>query len=834
MTTASQQWRLIPRIARSVVIGRGTRMIAPLLLFAVPAILIFVATFVVSGLGTNPEVTANHRMGSAQAIVSGLDAKVGVEEAEGSRRSGSEIADLTASLATPVEVESYLIGRANVYVGSLRRNVEVMTGNWSLPVFRSFDTLQRGSWPVKAGDAAISAALASRYKWVVGSTVRLESVHQPQRIVGIFLDQSRFAAERIILPRSIRLITTSLDANTVYQTNYLVSGSAATVEQLAREAIEVGVGVQTRKALVESADARIFRTNFMVVLIPGMVLVATLTSMATVVRVRRSSRQFAILLAIGVRGSTIVWSARAAALSASFWGATLGVVLASALSWTVASSIRGIAGHQLNADPASLSVACVTVFLVTAVAVLAAWIPARVARRGVASFDGRPPTPSAGAWPSIVGAAMLFGGALAGVRIGGAGSWLALGVAGVGGIVLVLALLRALSAAADRVGGHRTRIALRQLVRDRTRPVIAMAVALLAMGAASAELVYYDTKLAGAELSNVGTVHPGFAELPLRRVDSSAELTRSVVAAAGPDAKVAQISTLLAGPNPPQNLLSGLRWQAQDVSGSSASIDVVSDRAGFEAVAGRPPTAREWQAISAGTAVVLKDSVRAGGLTAVPQTLGGTSAAPVRAIPLAAIARDGSVDEAHIDAQVVVPQSFGLVNHIPTRIDAYFAWIPGRIDPGLGDRIGGVAEAHGIAADEVLFPVVALLPFPLDWRLVVLASCCLVVVGTSLAVLALSEDARPFFQSMFALGVSGRSQRAILARQALVLSLVGTALGFGLGICLGLRLARTEGVDFMLTIPYQRLTLLALLAAAASTVIAALKPPARSISELAA
>lgn len=845
--TAASQLRLSIVIARKVIAGRGRRFIRLVGVFILPAFVIGVAMFAVNALQLTPAQQAQRYMGSAAGVLLPID----------------------VHFASPTGVLGYGHGRVHadrygirlgqtVFVHGLERETRVWTANWAAPLPRSQWRLLSGHWPHGSRQVALTSATARSVSVHLGQSIRMGGLGTTLTVVGIVEDPTALDSDAMLGAPAFDAVLGRANPNTDTSSSvgYLLSGPSSDVARVVNAAARSGLAAYTRDQVSAVQARTLFHTQSLTVTAPGVLLVVALSASAFIVRVRRAGRQLAILMALGVRPATLVRASRLAAVWTALLGAVLGTILATVLNVSMAPYLGRAAGHEVAVDAVSVTSVLLTLVIVTGSATLAAWLPARVAGRGVSQFDGSPPLMPPRRLLSLAAAGVLALAILTAFTVDRQDSVVVAVIAAVGAaLILVPAALRLLAASSSRAP-MLLRLASRQIARDVRRPAAAVAVGMVVMISAVGSLTYYDSLRALERSADSGSFHAGYAALPLRRVGPTPQLVDELLAAAGPDGHVGSRTEVVPTARvPAQDRLNVSDYYVVDGAGNLAgTLDSVATPDDFEAIAGRRPSSREWRLLShagalhlgaaGGQFMMVADRVAPGKvkvrIITNPTRRGnkvsigppGTQRFTGPQVTFAAQTGDPVSDPAHTDANFLVGPSFVTRHHLYT-ITSYLAvWTQGRIDPQLGDRVRSVAESNGIAASEVIFHTGGLAPLPFDWRLILISAVILLWAGIGITVLSMSEDARPFYQSLFALGLGGWRQRVVLATQAALIAAVAMLFGIPIGLAAGVASVHALDANAAVAMDGQAIALLSIGAITGAALIGALRTGQRSIDEL--
>ncbi len=348
-------------------------------------------------------------------------------------------------------------------------------GKFGKPMLR----LVSGRYPVGAGQAAVTAAVATTFRLHIGSTWSVNG--RALRVVGLVENPKNLpdafglvAAGQISSPSSVTLL---FEASGPRAGSFHPPAGSGTVESVMASG-EGHAERQRSQALAVLLLATIGLTFI------GLLSVAGFTVMA-----QRRLRALGMIGAIGatdrqVRRVTLVNGAAVGVV-----GAVVGVALGLAVWFALTPAFEQVVGHRY--DPFALPwwavLAGAALAVVTAIA--AAWWPARAAAKLpiVAALSGRPAPPQPAHRFALAGTALAGGGFVSLVLAHTVHTVLIVVgiVATTAGMLLLAPLgIKALAALAGRAPVA-VRLALRDLARYQARSGAALAAASLAVGIAA-------------------------------------------------------------------------------------------------------------------------------------------------------------------------------------------------------------------------------------------------------------------------------------------------------------------------------------------------------------
>jgi putative ABC transport system permease protein len=367
-------------------------------------------------------------------------------------------------------------------------------GVYSKPTLR----LVAGHYPAGAGQAAVTAAVATTFSLKVGSTWTVDG--QPLRVVGTVENpkdlQDAFglvAPGEIRAPSSLTLLLKSSGSESI--NFHAPAGRVEGVEVSGSDAAQQ----RRNQALAVLLLATIGLTFI------GLLSVAGFTVMA-----QRRLRALGMIGAIGATDRQVRRVMLANGAAVGIVGASSGTVLGLAVWLALTPAFEGVVGHRY--DPFALPWWAIVAGAILAVltAIAASWWPARAAAKLpiVAALSGRPAPPQPAHRFALLGTSLAAAGFVALVLSHTVRPVLIVtGILAMTAGMLLLAPLgiRALATVAGRAP-IAVRLALRDLARYQARSGAALAAASLAVGiaatiavAAAAEQAH-DLTLTGGNL----------------------------------------------------------------------------------------------------------------------------------------------------------------------------------------------------------------------------------------------------------------------------------------------------------------------------------------------
>ena len=592
---------------------------------------------------------------------------------------------------------------------------------------------------------------------------------------------------------------------------------------------------------------------------------------AFAVGARRDTRSLALLAVNGAPAPALrdVMLARGVLTGAagSLAGAGLGIAAAALLVAVIPGRLPA-----LRVPEASIAVVLVVGVLLT---VVAAWLPARRAARAdvVTVLAGRRPETSVPRWPTIVGTAAALGGVALAV-VAGSRQWVIGMSAGIVvadlGLILACGGIVALLGRVARRMPWTWRFALRDAARYRARTVPAFAAVLVAMAGATAALTYLDAEEAALgqvpyePWASTGTVALTRAQGAGQVfTEDESEGLQAIIDGVLPDA-----GPLLAVPVAVSSADSTTDGTADDEGtrprrgmidlnvlpvhgGVSVYVDlarwpgpVVSDGSDRELLRalgipdehlddvaaaladGRLPLPASHVDENGNANVGLRVYAGTSDPTStgweLPATAVGT---PGDRIPNLPILPEALLDELGAEAAVgaylaenpSVPSSRRMAL-LQSRVGAEVVGF----DP---DQSISVSVQSGERPDRYAYSLVPTFatPWATESRSVVslavtLAAVFLALVGTWSAVALSVVDARPDLATLAAVGAAPSARRRVVAAQASTISVIGSVLGLGAGIAIGIGWSLLAGHP--VAVPWLRIAALAVVVPVLATAAA--------------
>ena len=347
-----------------------------------------------------------------------------------------------------------------------------------------------GSPPTRPGEVAVSESLLRRLGIGIGDVIR--PIRPPGMLRVTAVIEERSLSNTIAGP--------DLAGHPQWLPSFLVDLPRGVKTESARS---LPGSIQTRDALLGAA--RRANSNDMLFLYLyaglGMAAFGLVLSSALAIGARRQLRSLGVLGANGATPAQAHWLILLQGLVLGTVGALSGIVLGIGLSRAVRPLVEGLGGRPEGAIEISVVDCAVIGVLAITVAIVAAWLPARVAARisVLNALGGRRPltrlgvrVPLAGIAVSAVGCVLL--GFAAANNNGGDGELL-IAVAGaalaIGGLVICAPYLVGLLERAASATSGTLRLAARTVARQRGRtgPTVAAIMAAAALAIATGTVV---------------------------------------------------------------------------------------------------------------------------------------------------------------------------------------------------------------------------------------------------------------------------------------------------------------------------------------------------------
>ncbi|MFJ1756611.1 hypothetical protein [Kitasatospora sp. NPDC088134] len=759
-------------LAWRLVVGRGWRRFTLVTLFAVPVLLSTASLQVIGMLNLTGQQKADSRLGGADLSLA--------EPATGDARpapSGApgELLPLRSSPAFPL------------MLSGTTREVGYRETDWSSPLAAGLLRPLTGRLPAAEDEIALSRTLAEDEHLALGDTVAFRwapAAAKPVRIVGTVEDptayRARFAAAGPGLfaqwddhgHRGMLTVTTT----------WLVKSDPATEARLAETARGRHWQVVTR-AEVSSARTLLDAQPGLLA-VPGSAIVLFGAAAAFSLRMRRLNRQLGMLSAVGFDGDRLVRLARTGGAAAVTAGTAAGLVGGIALGQAVRPLVKRAVERDLGAF--SLPYAALAFLALGAVVsgVAGIWLPTRAARTSsVRQRLTRAPRPANSSRRRTAAAVLGVPGVLALLFATTQDAEL---IGPIGALLLVLAALVALPDALHLLGRTASRLptaarfALRDLARERRRPVAAIASSALAVVLAVGAASFVASQTAMDRTSHVGSRHLNQVEIPLRYVEPSAAVLAAFRGVVGDTVPVEPLQIVVpAGARP---FAEGNRLSMPPVEFRAGplpfgSVHVVDTEAQFRDLTGRTPTPREWAALTGQQVLVLVPD-HPGGLDGA--TLEGRAARDTQGqkVPVTPVRADPVDRTTLAQTQALMTGAAARAKGFEVSVQGYRATLPAEPAADLEERLGKALEPLGVPTSEYHVERGYRPPLPARWSVMLTIGAIVALLSAMTAVAGSAQEIRPRMLLLRVIGFPGGVQRRVLAVQAA--AIVGLAMVLGI------------------------------------------------------
>jgi putative ABC transport system permease protein len=833
MTSAGGAWRPAIRMAVRDVRRHRARSLLVVLLVGIPVML---SAMTASLFATQDESVAERLpvvLGRAQASVAAYDGPVSQDAdathvsyaGDGEPRSyeqvRSKLAAVTHSTLLPV-----VHGYSRAVVGGRGWDVDVLRTDLASSLTRGMAVPEQGRLARSAREVVVTPALAADGAGI-GRTVVVGGEKLTVVGVGTVGSVGRHPGARsVAVPDGSVVPPSPADEASILidRREPLAWGEVRRLNRLGFVVISRDVVLDPPPSsridpAVRYADP--VEAQITAIIVTALVIeVVLLAGPAFAVSARRQRRELATVAAVGGSPRDLLRIVLAQGLVLGACACVAGSVLSVPAAWLAARAYARVADSGVGPFEISWVAVAIAAALGVVASLLAAWVPARQAATGdvVASLTGRAPAArrSVG-WPLAGGLLMLIG--LAGV----ATQRSSMGVAAltvvtvVGAVLLTPMLIGLIARAADRLPLP-LRLAVRDSDRQRARSGPAVAAIMASVSAVTALAIASSSD--AAEQSQETTYGAPLGSVTLEATTATMD---SAVAAAekASGARFTPLPTIDSDGRGPevQAMVPDPRYP-----GSSSSFQVAVADAQVLAGWGVTITPAQQDVLDAGGALVADAAMIGRGQVSL--TTMADDGSPEGRIKLPASVADlgaGAVPqgpEPLVAGAVVSPataQRLGL----PVSVTVARADQPASAMDVSAVRAAVIAAAP-TAGDLSVQRVHRSGYAPIFAILAVMGALAIALGTFSATGLALS-DARPDLQTLVAVGASPWTRRLVAGGQALVLSVVGTALGVLVGVVPGLAAARSLTGEFgdgvVIDVPW---SLLALLLAAVPLTVSAL------------
>ncbi|WAL73040.1 hypothetical protein OU787_16925 [Kitasatospora sp. YST-16] len=770
-TTLWLAWRLV--------IGRGWRRFTLVALFAVPVLLSAASLQVIGMLNLTGEQKVRSQLGGADLSVT----------APGGGQSGP-----AALPAAPAGAGQVLQGRSSpafpLVLSGTTQQVGYRETDWSSPLASGLLRTLTGRLPAAADEIVLSRTLAEENHLGPGDTVVFPWApvsEKDARIVGTVEDptayRARFAAGGPGL--FARWDDHGHGALLGLATTWLVKTDPATGTELANAARGRRWQVVTRASL--SSARTLLDAQPGLLAVPGAAIVLFSAAAAFSLRMRRLNRQLGMLSAVGFSGDRLVRLARTGGAAAVTAGTAAGLVGGVLLGQAARPLVRQAVQRDLGAFSLPFTALGLLALGAVASGVAGIWLPTRAARTSsVRERLTRAPRPAGrSAGRSRRRTVVAVTGALGGLALLFAAAQDAGVVGAVGSVLLVAAALAALPDALHLLARCAARLplagrfALRDLDRERRRPVAAIASSALAVVLAVGAATFVASQTERDRTSYVGSRHLDQVEVPLRYTEPSAAVLAAFRGVVGDTVPVEAVQSVVpkgAGPRAEGNRLSVPKAVLRAGPLRPGTVAVVDTEAQFRDLTGRAPTPREWAALT-GQRVLVLDPDFPDGFTGA--TLHGRSRPddPGPGTPVDTVRSDPVDLTTQSQAVAVTTGAAARAKGFEVFTDGYRATLPATPPADLEQRIGRALEPLGVPTSDLHVERGYRPPLPARWSVMLTIGAAVALLSAMTAVGGAAQELRPRLLLLRVIGFSGGVQRRVLAVQAAVI--VGLAMLIG-------------------------------------------------------
>ncbi|MFB7378693.1 FtsX-like permease family protein [Kitasatospora purpeofusca] len=810
-------------LAWRLVVGRGWRRFTLIALFAVPVLLSTAAMQTIGVLNLSGAQKARAQLG--QASFSMTPTTAGKEQPPPAPAlPGAPPSDAVVPIRSALSFPMVIAGRTE--------QIAYRESDWSSPLVSGMTRALSGRLPNAPDEVALSRSLAQERHLALGDTVRYAWAPEgagPARIVGTVEDPTGYRARFAVGGPGLfsRWDDRTHTGLIGLSTGWLVRADAATEARITAAATQQRWQVTTRRAV--SSATSLLEAQPGLLAVPGLALVLFSAAAAFSIRMRRLGRQLAMLSAVGFSGERLVRLARFGGTAAVAIGTGTGVVGGIVLGQALRPLLRSVVERDLGEFSVPYAALAVLAVGAAVSGVAGIWLPTRLARTAsVRERLTRAPRVAGRSRRHTVLAVCGASGILLLLFSAARGA----GVAGpVGAVLVVLAALIALPDLLHVLGRLcaglplAARFALRDLSRERRRPVAAVASSALAVVLAVSTASFVASQTEQDRRTHVGSRHLNQVELPLRNTEPSQAVPATVRDVLGPDTPVEEVRTATpAGVRPTAagNRLSVPSARLVIGSTPSGSVLVVDTPEQFRDLTGRAPSSRERQALDGAKALLLDRGVPAGSPVAlmVPPGPGNAASTPVA---LDAVLAD-PVDRATLSQTKALLSSAAAraAGLVPFTV-SYRATLPGNPPADLEERLGRAVEPLGIPTSDIHVERGYEPPVPVRWSVTLTIGAAIALLSAMTAVAGAAQEIRPRMLLLRVIGFRGAVQRRILATQAAVI----VTLAMVIGVLGGWLVAGSQlwPHDIPLAMPWSTIALTATgVAAASSALAAALRP----------
>ncbi|RPE33465.1 hypothetical protein [Kitasatospora cineracea] len=766
-TTLWLAWRLV--------IGRGWRRFTLVALFAVPVLLSAASLQVIGMLNLTGEQKVRSQLGGADLSVT----------APGGGPSGPAVLPVP-----PAGAGQVLQGRSSpafpLVLSGTTQQVGYRETDWSSPLASGLLRTLTGRLPAAADEIVLSRTLAEDNHLGPGDSVVFPwapASAKDARVVGTVEDptayRARFAAGGPGL--FARWDDHGHGALLGLATTWLVKTDPATGTELANAARGRRWQVVTRASL--SSARTLLDAQPGLLAVPGAATVLFGAAAAFSLRMRRLNRQLGLLSAVGFSGDRLVRLARTGGAAAVTAGTAAGLVGGVLLGQAARPLVRQAVQRDLGAFSLPFTALGLLALGAVASGVAGIWLPTRAARTSsVRERLTRAPRPTGRSRRRTVVAAT---GALGGLALLFAATQDAGVVGAVGSVLLVAAALAALPDALHLLARFAARLplsgrfALRDLDRERRRPVAAIASSALAVVLAVGAATFVASQTERDRTSYVGSRHLDQVEVPLRCTEPSAAVLAAFRGVVGDTVPVEAVQSVVpkgAGPRTEGNRLSVPKAVLRAGPLQPGIVAVVDTGAQFRDLTGRTPTPREWTALT-GQRVLVLDPDLPDGLTGAVLYAQARREDPGLQVAVDTVRSDPVDPATLVQAKAVMTGAAARAKDLDVFTDGYRATLPATPSADLEERLGRALEPLGVPTSDLHVERGYRPPLPARWSVMLTIGAAVALLSAMTAVGGAAQELRPRLLLLRVIGFPGGVQRRVLAVQAAVI--VGLAMLIG-------------------------------------------------------
>ncbi len=323
------------------------------------------------------------------------------------------------------------------------------------------------------------------------------------------------------------------------------------------------------------------------------------------------------------------------------------------------------------------------------------------------------------------------------------------------------------------------RFALRELDRERRRPVAAIASSALAVVLAVGAATFVASQTERDRVSYVGSRHLDQVEVPLRYTEPSAAVLAAFRGVVGDTVPVEAVQSVVpkgAGPMTEGNRLSVPEAVLRAGSLQPGPVAVVDTGAQFRDLTGRAPTSREWMALT-GQRVLVLDPDLPDGLTGAVLYAQARREDPGLRVAVDTVRSDPVDPATPVQAKAVMTGAAARAKDLGVFTDGYRATLPATPPAGLGERLGRALEPLGVPTSDLHVERGYHPPLPARWSVMLTIGAAVALLSAMTAVGGAAQQLRPRLLLLRVIGFPGGVQRRVLAVQAAVI--VGLAMLIG-------------------------------------------------------